>query len=108
VPIQAVVVRELSKDGEVIERGEAPRNPGEAQSEQPRNKGEEQEGLFLVVDREARFKPVKTGIVGETEIEIVEGLAGGEEIVTGSYKTLRTLKDKSKIKLEEQKHGGRS
>ena len=27
----------------------------------------------------------------------------GDEIVTGSYKTLRTLKDKSKIKIEEPK-----
>lgn len=108
VPIQAVVVRELGKAGEVVERDDTPKNPGEVQSEQPRAKGEEKEGLFLVVDREARFKPVKTGIVGETEIEVLEGVKEGDEIVIGSYKTLRTLKDKSRIKLEEQKHGGRS
>ena len=48
---------------------------------------------------------VVTGIVGETDMEIVSGLKEGEEIVTGSYKTLRTLKDGAKIKPEERKGG---
>jgi HlyD family secretion protein len=50
-----------------------------------------------------RFKPVKTGILGETEIEVLEGLGEGDEIVTGSYRTLRTLKDKAKIKVDKKK-----
>ena len=43
----------------------------------------------------AEFKPVKTGIMGETEIEMLDGLKEGDEIVTGSYRTLRTLKDEA-------------
>jgi HlyD family secretion protein len=48
----------------------------------------------------AVFKPVKTGIMGESDLEITEGLAAGETIVTGSYRTLRTLKDEARIKTE--------
>ena len=43
------------------------------------------------------------GIIGETEIEITEGLKEGDETVTGSYKTLRTLKDQAKVKTDKPK-----
>ena len=59
--------------------------------------------MFVTTDGKAVFKPVKTGIVGETEIEITEGLTEAQEIVTGSYKTLRTLKDQAQIKTEPKK-----
>jgi HlyD family secretion protein len=59
--------------------------------------------VFVVSKGQVQFKAVKTGIIGETEIEVAEGLAPGDEIVVGSYKTLRTLKDKSKIKVEQPK-----
>jgi HlyD family secretion protein len=101
VPIQAVVVRELSRMGAVIDPGELQAAEGEPAP--PTSKGEEKEGVFVVGKGQAHFKPVKTGIIGETEIEVAEGLSPGDEVVTGSYKTLRTLKDKSKIKVEEPK-----
>jgi HlyD family secretion protein len=100
VPIQAVVVRELS-GGMVVDPGGLQAAEGEPAG--PRTKGEEKEGVFVVSKGQAQFKPVKTGIIGETEIEVVEGLSPGDEIVSGSYKTLRTLKDKSKVKVEEPK-----
>ena len=59
--------------------------------------------MFVVVDgKKAVFRPVKTGIMGDTDVEIVDGLAEGEEIVSGSYKTLRTLKDEARIKIEDK------
>ena len=69
----------------------------------PPEKGQEKEGVFVVEGGKASFRPVKTGIIGETEIEIGDGLKEGDEIVTGSYKTLRTLKDQAKIKVEVKK-----
>ena len=111
VPIQAVVVRELDKDGKVVDPGApaAPGSgPGAATTATPaRSKHEEKDGVFVVVDGAARFRPVKTGLIGETEIEILDGLKEGEELVTGSYRTLRTLKDEAKIKVEAPR-GGRS
>jgi len=104
VPIQAVVVRELSKEGKVLESGTAPTGTNDEPAEPvTREKGEEKDGVFVVVEGKATFKPVETGIVGETDVEIVEGLSEGEEIVIGSYKTLRTLKNEARIKTEKKK-----
>ncbi len=105
VPIQAVVVRQLDKHGKVVDP-DAPATPGaenEALKAAPRRDVQEREGVFLATAGEALFRPVTTGILGDTEIEISEGLKEGEEIVTGSYKTLRTLKDKARLKIETEK-----
>jgi HlyD family secretion protein len=102
VPLQAVVVREVSAMGAVIDPGGLQAAEGEPVPAKTA-KGQEKEGVFVVGKGQAQFKVVKTGIIGDTDIEVVEGLSPGDEIVTGSYKTLRTLKDKSKIKVEEPK-----
>jgi len=107
VPIQAVVVREVDKQGDVVDPDSAPVEEGAPAGSSPRARGEEREGVFVVAKRQADFKPVKTGVIGETDLEVVEGLAEGQEIVTGSYKTLRTLKDQAKIKVEEKKKEAR-
>jgi HlyD family secretion protein len=101
IPIQAVVVREISKQGKVMDP--AALQASESDPGVPPEKGEEKEGVFVIVGGKAAFRPVKTGIIGETEIEIGDGLKDGEEFVTGSYKTLRTLKDQAKVKLEVKK-----
>jgi HlyD family secretion protein len=69
----------------------------------PTEKGEEKDGVFVVNNGQAHFRPVKTGILGETEIEILDGLKEGDEVVVGSYKTLRTLKDAAKVKPDARK-----
>ena len=33
---------------------------------------------------------METGITGATDIEVISGLKEGDEIVTGSYKVIRT------------------
>jgi HlyD family secretion protein len=101
IPIQAVVVREISKQGKVMDPAAV--QASESDPGAPPEKGQEKEGVFVVAAGKATFRPVKTGIIGETEIEIGDGLKDGEEVVTGSYKTLRTLKDQAKVKLEVKK-----
>ena len=101
VPIQAVVMRRVDDKGKVVEpadasEGEDSGNPA------PLLKGEEKEGVFVVSAGKAVFRPVKTGILGEAEMEILEGLKEGERIVSGSYKTLRTLKDEARVKFDEK------
>jgi HlyD family secretion protein len=106
VPIQSVVVRELDKEGNVVDPGAvqaAGDGPPSDADARPRGRGEEKEGVFVVSKGQALFRPVKTGIIGETEIEVLDGLAENDEIVSGSYRTLRTLKDKARIKLETKK-----
>jgi HlyD family secretion protein len=46
----------------------------------------------------AHFVPLITGITGTTDIEVGGDLKQGDEIVIGSYKTLRTLKDGALVK----------
>lgn len=105
VPIQAVVVREVSKEGKVVDPTAVQASDGEPSGGAVRSKGEEKEGVFVVNNGQAAFRPVKTGIIGETDIEIVSGLQEGDEIIVGSYKTLRTLKDEAKVKMDVKKTG---
>jgi HlyD family secretion protein len=105
VPIQAVVVRAVDKEGKVVDPGGNPGGQEKASGEDVKPKGEEKEGIFVVTSGQASFKPVKTGILGESEIELLEGAKEGDEIVVGSYKTLRTLRDKAKIRVEQSAKG---
>jgi HlyD family secretion protein len=103
IPIQAVVVRELDKDGKIVEPDATPSpQPGDTQVQAGKAKAKEADGVFLVQKDKAVFKAVKTGVMGDTDIEVLDGVAEGQEIVTGSFKTLRTLRDQAKIKLEEK------
>jgi HlyD family secretion protein len=102
VPIQAVVVREVGPEGKVIDPAAVQASEGEPTGLKQPKKGEEKEGVFTVKNGVAEFHPVKTGIMGETELEVTDGLGEGVEIVTGSYRTLRTLKDQAHIKVEKK------
>ncbi len=80
VPVSALVVREK-------EEGTGLKKP-------------EEEGVYIVDNERARFQPVKRGIIGEMDIEVVEGLKEGQEIITGPYSALREMKDGRLIKRE--------
>jgi len=96
IPIQALTIRE---------RGELAPAQGKAGSVQAaapmRNPKEELQGVFVVRNnRDAVFVPVTTGISGTTDIEVTSGLKEGDEIVTGSYKVLRTLRNGASVKVD--------
>jgi HlyD family secretion protein len=63
-------------------------------------KNPEVQGVFVVRNKRAVFIPVATGITGVTDIEVVNGLQEGDQIITGSYKTLRTLKPDTRVKVD--------
>jgi HlyD family secretion protein len=63
-------------------------------------KNPEIQGVFVVRNKRAEFVPVTTGITGVTDIEILNGLQEGDQIVTGSYKTLRTIKPDAHVKVD--------
>ncbi|GBC76961.1 Multidrug resistance protein MdtN [bacterium HR08] len=58
------------------------------------------QGVFIVQDGRALFRPVETGISGEMEIEIVSGLEEGMDVIVGPYRELRTLKHNAIVKKE--------
>ena len=64
------------------------------------------EGVFLVKkDGTIDFRKVKTGISADLQTEVVEGLAEGEEIVTGPFKALRSLKIGDRVKVDNSVAG---
>jgi HlyD family secretion protein len=71
---------------------------------------EEVTGVFVVVNGKTKFVPVRTGIMSETEVEILSGLSDKDSVVTGPFKVLRDLKDDQPVKEEkkEKKKGERS
>ena len=58
----------------------------------------ETEGVFVVLEGIAYFRPVKVGIAGEEHFEVIEGLALGDSIVAGPYQTIRDLSDSSAVR----------
>ena len=59
------------------------------------------QGVFVIRGKnDAAFVPVATGISGTTDIEVNSGLKEGDEIVTGSYKVLRTLRNGARVKID--------
>ncbi len=57
------------------------------------------EGVFVVgSDNKVTFRPVKVGIAGEKDFEVLDGLKQGERIVAGTYQAIRDLKDGMVVK----------
>ena len=62
------------------------------------------QGVYLAKTNRGKirveFTPVTTGITGATDIEVLTGLKAGDEIVTGRYKILRSLKSGIAVKRD--------
>ncbi|MFP4081744.1 MAG: efflux RND transporter periplasmic adaptor subunit [Candidatus Aminicenantes bacterium] len=84
VPISAIVLREK-------------------ETEEGRAKEEQEEGIYVVEENRAKFRPIEKGIMGGMEVEILSGLKEGEKIVIGPYASLRQLKDGALIKPEKKR-----
>jgi len=98
IPIQALTVRNqadlVPKDakGEVHAASAAPLDAAKAKAEI--------QGVFVIRNKKAEFVPVETGISGTTDIEVTKGIKEGDEVITGSYKVLRTLKPGTSVKID--------
>src|SRR6202012_2271554 len=95
LPIQALTMR---RPGETVDSTKDKKAADiAALSKEP-----QVQGVFVLRHEgrklKAAFVPVDTGITGTTDIEVTSGLKAGDEIVTGSYKTLRELKSGALVK----------
>jgi HlyD family secretion protein len=99
VPLQALVER----DPEQIKTGSGatPTPAAQTQNQNPKEK-KPVKGVFVIQNNKTVFTAVETGITGENDIEIKSGLNEGQEIVTGPYRQLRTLKSDQAIKREDK------
>ncbi len=94
IPIIALTVREHQP----ISTEDMPRDTAKT----------EMEGVFVVLDGIAYFRPVKVGIAGEEHFEVIEGLALGDSIVAGPYQTIRDLSDSSAVRATADADDGKN
>ena len=97
LPVQAMTVRQKGDLDPIVPGKEAP-------APDPRDKARKEEltGVFVVKDGKAEFRKLETGITGATDIEVVNGLSEGDEVITGSYKVIKTLRNEAKIKVDNK------
>jgi HlyD family secretion protein len=88
VPLQAVQTRFLDEAGKEVFGKTTPR---------------EVQVVYLLEASKARVREVKTGVQDELYAEILAGLSGGEKVIVGPYKVLRTLKDGDQVQEAKAK-----
>ncbi len=71
-----------------------PLEGGTTASERPKDI----EGVFVVNDGIARFRPVQVGIAGDEHFELLSGVDENEMIVAGSYQAIRDMADSTRVK----------
>lgn len=101
IPIQALTLRTKQQ------MDQQNNSPGSVHAAAPAKevaskskKDDELQGVFVIRNKKAMFVPVTTGITGTTDIEVLDGLKEGDEVITGSYKVLRTLRPGSSVKID--------
>lgn len=99
IPIQALTVRQK---GDLEAKSDKKGAATESNPVVDKAKKEELQGVFVVNGEKAVFKPVETGITGSTDIEVTKGLSEGDQIITGSYKVIKTLRNDAKIKVDNK------
>ena len=110
VPLQAVTVRDFNE----IRRDEQRRARRERSDDESNGEATEEEEIpeeedlrrvvFLIEDGNAAMREVETGIQDATHIEIRSGLSGGETVIKGPFRMLRTeLEDGDAVTEREER-----
>ena len=89
IPLSAVVVRDSPKKEKTAS--------GKIKTE---------EGVYLLKNGKVEFSPIQTGLSGELAVEVKTGVSTGQEVITGPFKALRTIKDGDKVIVEKEKKLG--
>ena len=89
VPVQAVVKRRLDEDGEEVRGSDA-------------KSYDEVDVVYLIEDDKAAVQTVVLGVSDVLYVEITEGLAIGDEVLIGPYRTLKNLKHGDAVRAEEK------
>jgi HlyD family secretion protein len=86
---QAVQTRWLDDKGKEAQRREGDTSQREVSA------------VYALAGGKAGRREVKAGVHDELWVEVTEGLAEGDEIITGPYRTLRALKDGDAVRREK-------
>ena len=97
VPIQAVTTRLVNEDISEAQK--------KNMTEEEKKEAEEKEEVVFMLNENGVVKKTKveTGIQDNNNIEVLEGISAGDEIVIAPYTAItRTLKDSSKVEVMKE------
>jgi HlyD family secretion protein len=98
VPLQALVEKQPDSA--------SPTPEGMKNDASPVDKPKPIKGVYILEDgKKAKFVEVVTGITGESDIEIKQGISADQEVITGPSRILKTLKDGDQVKKQVKKEG---
>jgi len=101
IPIQALTVRQK---GDLEPKPAAGTSGAQAATKvdpaAEKAKKEELQGVFVINAGKAVFRKVDTGITGATDIEVLSGLQEGDQIITGTYQVIRTIRNETAVKVD--------
>ncbi len=108
VPIQCLTVRDPERLAEERRRGkrekkEAPADSAAADTTAADGKPREIEGVFVVEKGSAHFRSIRVGIAGQSHFVVLSGLAEGDQVVSGPFKTIGDLRDGEAVKIKKEK-----
>jgi HlyD family secretion protein len=88
IPFQSLVVRDIVlKEGEKFNQGDK----------------RDEEGVYLVEGGTVKFIAIHTGLTGDMSVEVLSGLKEGDVVASGPLRTLRELRDGTKVKVDAKK-----
>ncbi|MFM9905300.1 MAG: HlyD family secretion protein [Pyrinomonadaceae bacterium] len=99
VPLQAVIEKKPDGQPSPTIQGDSP-----ATADKPKMIT----GVYILDGNKAKFVEVETGIIGESDRQILTGLKEGNEVITGPSRVLNTLKDGAVVKKQVKKEGDNS
>ena len=102
IPIQALTVRQKGDLEPQPAPGAPPKPVVKLTPAQEKARKEEVQGVFVVENNKAVFHKVETGITGSTDIEVLSGLKESDQIITGTYQVIRTIRNQADVKIDNK------
>ncbi|MBN1232449.1 MAG: efflux RND transporter periplasmic adaptor subunit [Candidatus Coatesbacteria bacterium] len=110
VPIQAVIMQSAEKDEEDIQKQKddsSQKKEGDITEKKTTERLAKQEKyktiIYLYKANQAISKAIRTGLSSDIYMEVTEGLAEGDTIITGPFKVLRKIKNKDNVFIYSSK-----
>jgi HlyD family secretion protein len=104
IPIQALTVRQKGDlEPKPTGSGSGAQAATKTDPATERARKEEVQGVFVIGGNgQAVFHKVETGITGATDIEVLSGLNESDQIITGTYQVIRTIRNEAQIKVDNK------
>jgi HlyD family secretion protein len=107
VPLQSVTARTDIPEENGNDTTEVASTSGDKKSNGNGRNKEPKEVVFIMDNGTVKMVVVETGISDDDYLQVISGLEGEEEVVSGSYRAIsRELEDGSKVRVEEKRGRG--